>query len=175
MSGAMRFDVAQDWAWADQKFHIYQIEEILKHNAIHLIKFEIAPIDKDLKQATDLIVKASGGDIAVRIRRSAYTGIYRDLTIRSWRSSGTETELDKIKKGFCKWYLYAWADKFEVIKDWIFVDLDLLRLSGLINQYQTISNHDQKTGFIAIPSTELKNYKCIISEATKPYYPILNT
>ena len=45
--------------------------------------------------------------IACRIRR--LNCIYRDITFRAWRSSGSKTEFEKIRNGSGRYFLYAWA------------------------------------------------------------------
>jgi len=131
---------------------------------MHLLRIQIAPMADDLKRATDLVVTVEGGDIAVRIRRPSCS--YRDLTIRAWRRSGAKTEIDKIRKGFARWYLYAWSDGHYNLADWILVDLDNLRQSGLLNDERPIIyNPDRRTGFKAYTVKELAAQGCLVASS----------
>jgi hypothetical protein len=156
----MRSDVARDWKWADS--YLPAIHDILKENAAYLIDFEIAHVEADIKEATDMVIcLKNDAAIAVRMRRSHYK--YRDLTIRSWRESGTETELQKIKRGFVDFYLYGWTDEKFGILDWMLIDVESLRQSGWLETKPMIPNRDNKTGFIAISYQELRDTHCIIN------------
>lgn len=158
----MKNDVKKDWEWADT--FLPQIVDILKSNAIYILEIRIADSDKDTKEATDLVISVTGGDVAVRIRRGKYHK-YRDWTIRSVRDSGAKTELNKLRDGFAKWYLYLWTDS-ENIVDWILVDLERSRSSGLLfKDRRNISNGDG-TYFVAIPVNEIKRFNCLVSEYT---------
>lgn len=159
MSGVMK-SYLHDWYWADQ--YLPQIKVILALNAIHLLEIETASPDEDTKEATDIIVKVSGGKVAVRIRKPTPK---RDLTLRCWRASGVKTELQKIKEGFCRWYLYVWTNRKGKIQDYILVDLNKLRESKILNKsFTVINNFDGETGFIAIPYTDLEAAGCIVSK-----------
>jgi|GEM_PF-1830777 len=158
----MRSDVALDWEWADG--HMRAIANVLQQNAMHLLSVHVAPAQRDLKKATDIIVTIDGGDVAVRIRRAEYRGKYRDLTIRSWRRGGVKTELDKLKEGFCDWYLYGWSDGHGGLADWFLVDLNKLRESGLLEDAPFKSNHDSRTGFVYISDAKLRDRGCMVSE-----------
>ena len=92
----------QDFSW-QAKFYP-SIKKILMDNASKLIKIDIASSEQDMQRATDFIVMVNGGAVSVRIRRNIANS-YRDLTIRSKRPNGCETELQKIKKGFADFYL----------------------------------------------------------------------
>jgi hypothetical protein len=145
-------------AWSDQ--YVEQIISILKANSAHILQIEVASEDKDTHQATDMTIKIVGGDVAVRVRRNTK---FRDLTIRSSLSSGSKTELQKIQEGFADWYLYAWTVNGQ-ISEWILVNMDQLRRSGLIyrNRQQT-QNHDGKSSFVSIPIAELRLNNCIVA------------
>ena len=144
----------RDKQWSDSL--IDQVKSVLEKHAGKLLSIQVAPRDEDVKHATDLIIKVQGGDVAVRLRRDCR---YRDLTIRAKRDSNAPTELEKIKAGFAHWYFYGWTAHNKII-DWMLVDLDRLRRSGLLENRPLISNHDG-TFFIAIPRSELED--CIIA------------
>ena len=117
-AGELKPDVAEDWGWADQ--YIPDIKEILKTYAMHIVEFEVAPIDRDMTEGTDMVVRVSGGDVAVRIRRDDCR--FRDLTIRAWRKTGAKTEIDKIREGHIDFYLYCWTEQeYGLIGDYILV------------------------------------------------------
>lgn len=149
--------------WDFQQGYYGQVERILKQNAPHFVNVRIASKDQDMKQATDFIVIIEGGEIAVRIRRANVR--WRDLTIRS-RIGHAKTEIHKIREGFGRYYLYCWTDANNAICDWILVDLDLLRESGLLENRKEIPNKDGYTAFINIPAIELAANGCLIASAT---------
>lgn len=70
------------------------------------------PLKQDRVEATDLIVlNAERCRIAVRLRTSTYFDRYpNDLTIRSRRPNGSETELVKILSGWGDYFFYGFAD-----------------------------------------------------------------
>jgi len=156
----LRMDVQRDWGWSDS--YLPEIRRILAQNALALFTFKIASHEQDIKQATDMLISVSGQKaIAVRLRRAMYR--YRDLTIRSFRTSGAQTELEKIQSGYGDYYLYGWTVDYR-IPEWMLVDLHRLRLSGLLNTpRQTIRNTDARTAFVAIPYTQLRDYGCVIA------------
>lgn len=158
----MKSDVKLDWDWADG--HMRAIVDILRQNATKLLSINPASSERDLKKATDLVIRVNGGDIAVRIRRPAYRKRYRDLTLRAWRRSGVSTELEKIKHGFGDWYLYGWSDGRKGLDDWFLVDLHKLRSSGLLDNPRVIYNKDGSTGFIALSANVLRQNGCLVSE-----------
>lgn len=152
----MKFDI-------NEQLRKYEtpIKQVLNDNLMHFVKFYIASPEKDMKMATDIVIKVTGGDVALRIREDDCK--YRDFTIRSKSKYGGRTEITKLKEGFGRWYLYAWANKEAGFDDWLLVDLDILRESHLLNEdYKSIPNGDG-TEFIAIPQEDLKMYDCIIA------------
>lgn len=153
----MRSEVARDWEWANR--HLIDIINIIKQNSGHIISVRVAPLGQDMECATDLIVKAVGGDVCVRIRRPTE---HRDFTVRAERLSGAKTELGKIREGFGDWYLYAWTDMHEKLIDWIFIDLDCVRRKDLLDQGRPlIPNPGHYTKFIAISLEELGD--CVVA------------
>lgn len=102
----------------------------LKHIVADLV-IATAPDVEDMLRNTDLIVlKAEGQRIACRVRRHRYlTRFPFEITIRSERASGAETELAKIMKGFGDYMLYAFASQDEThLCAWRIIDLAKLRL-----------------------------------------------
>lgn len=153
----------RDRDWADS--YESQVLIILNTLISHLAMLSIATDENDKKFATDIEVKLKGGTIAVRLRRPYYD--HRDLTIRSSRSSGVETELAKIKAGFAYRYFYGWTNTHNIIEEWMLVDLDKVRAMGLLENREEIPNTDGKTAFIAISAGELQEAGCLIANNIK--------
>ena len=88
-----------------------------------------APIERDVSEATDLIVlRARDMTIGVRIRREGYNDIYpNQFTIRAARDSGAKTELRKIIEGWGDWLFYGHASGAQGIMPWMIIDLSMLR------------------------------------------------
>jgi len=157
----MRSDVKIDWDWADG--HIGAIVDVLKQNAMHLLSVHVASQKQDLKHATDLVISVVGGDVAVRIRRPQYRKCWRELTVRAWRKGDIPTELHKIRDGWADWYLYAWSDGNGGLLDWMLVDLDAMRKSGLLDNPKIQMNKDGRTGFCHFSVGTLKLNSCLVS------------
>lgn len=151
----------QDRQWADT--YNKQVMSIIKQQAIHFFDISSASTERDMKCATDFTLRFKGGDIAVRLRRPFKDK--RDLTIRSHRNSGAKTELAKIREGFGAWYFYGWIDRSDIISEWILVDLDKVRSSGLLDkERRPIPNTDGATFFIAISLEELCEAGCLVAQ-----------
>ena len=166
--GGMRLTSSTQWqndkGWADNYFT--SIRNVIYKVTCQIVKIEVAPDQEDKENATDYKITLETGNIACRVRRPSCK--YRDLTIRATRTSGSKTELEKIREGYARWYLYAWAKDGNTFDAWIFVDLDKLRESGLLEQkHGVISNPDGKTGFIALSLNDLFLNNCIIAEGLK--------
>lgn len=160
-----------DREWADACTS--QIVSILTPWMPYLAEIDIAPAEQDNKQATDYIISPKGSTIAARVRRPDCR--YRDLTIRSRRANGTETELAKLRKGYASRYFYAWTnDSFQIIA-WMLIDLDKLRDAGLLEKpWRETANKDPRTKrpdgtyFISIPIEALYGAKCMIANHKTP-------
>jgi hypothetical protein len=159
----------RDRNWGDS--YSRQVMDILKPLTPYCVDLSIAPVVEDNKHATDYVVTMAGGSIAVRVRRPWYE--YRDLTIRSRRDNGQKTELAKIKEGHAFRYFYGWTTDKNTISEWMLVDLDKLRASGLLERnWNERPNKDKQgksdgTWFIAIPFTVLEKAGCIIERQLK--------
>lgn len=141
---------------------IGQVCEILKQNAMHIIKIEIATPDEDMKRSTDLKATVTGGSVAVRTRRPYRT--FRDLTIRAHKN-GNKTEIHKLREGYGDWYLYAWENEFGILSEWILVDINKMRSSGLLYESRPIQpNKDGVTGFISYSIEELKRCGALVAK-----------
>ena len=150
-----------DKSWAD-KF-IPEIAKILTQNAGTFLGVSVASDQEDMERATDLVVTVIGGQVAVKIRRDGYKKKYRDWTIRSFRKTGSKTELQKLIEGFAQWYLYLWTDN-EIITDWILINMDKVRATNLLYIPRRPFSNNDGTYFIAISVPELKKHSCLVDE-----------
>lgn len=150
----------RDKAWADRYFP--EIERVIRQVAGQIISVRFASDDEDMKKATDYVVTVESGEIACRIRRFKPEWKPVDITIRAWRASGTETELAKLKRGFGRWMLYAWAKDDGQFESWVFIDLDKLRSSNLLDSDNTIANRDGQSGFLPVTLEALKRAGCVV-------------
>jgi len=159
----LNVEVKRDWRWADQFFD--SIKEILKQHFGNQIKVEIAPEELDLEKATDyVLLNMDDGFVACRVRKTEYHGRFADITIRSYRSSGSTTELEKLAQGFGDYYFYGWGDPptisyYEIIdlhkcRPLIKIRYELLKAGKL----REIPNLDKRTKFIAIKPESLNPY-----------------
>lgn len=86
-----------------------------------------APMELDLKEATDMMVfVARDMRIACRIRRAKYLKPYGwQFTIRSRMPSGHKTELQKLTEGWGDWMFYGFAadDNVPMLARWFVIDL----------------------------------------------------
>jgi hypothetical protein len=147
----------RNWDW--QLKHIEQIKEILRSQAMHIVKIDIASPENDMKYATDLEVHVTGGDIAVRIRRDIP---WRDLTIRA-KNGNARTEIHKLRDGYADWYLYAWTIN-DLVSDWMLIDLNVMRNKGCFDENRPIiMNKDSFTGFVKYSLQELKSYNAVVA------------
>lgn len=92
-----------------------------------------APLEHDMRQATDLIVlTARDMRIGCRVRRPGYVDRYPwDFTIRSTRDSGAKTEITKIIDGWGDWLVYAHAADTPIptLTRWFVLELNVFRAS----------------------------------------------
>lgn len=153
-------DFKRDWAW--QEGFLPEVQRILLANATYLFTVSIASWQQDVKQATDMTITTGGKPkaIGVRLRRAEYG--YRDMTVRANRVSGAKTELEKIQSGMGDAYLYGWTNGMH-ISEWMLIDLNRLRASGLLNAAPLRHNKDHQTSFIAISYRTLRQYGCVLN------------
>ena len=148
-----------DRKWADACTS--QVLEILRYLVRHLVVLSVAPTEEDNKRATDFIVRLIGGAVAVRLRRSNCQ--FRDFTIRALRDSGTKTELAKIREGYASRYFYGWLDETQTLAEWVLIDLDKVRKSGLLEKQRPFIPNGDGTYFISITLKELADADCLIA------------
>lgn len=170
--------------WPDRYF-----PEIKRVVAEDIILIEAASDFADQKHATDYIVtvQAEGftEGFSCRVRRSRFWGLERhqgkevcyDFTLRYSVPSGAKTELAKIREGLGRRYLFAWAkpEPDLAFRAWVFIDLDKLRASGLLENpregsvavkygsYLNIPPNEDGTNFAALPLTDLCEFGCLLS------------
>ena len=146
--------------WQFQENYTEAIKMITLENAVEFVSVRTGTEKEDKQQSTDFVVSLKDGtDMAVRIRRPSCD--FRDLTIRT-RNKGFKTEIHKLNEGYGSHYLYCWTGPDAKINEYILVNLDALRLSGLISgTYHEYDNKDG-TGFLSINIRKLKQARCLI-------------
>ena len=85
----------KNWDW--QLNLMDDIKEILRKQAMYIVDIQIANEEDDMKYSTDLKIKITAGDVAVRIRRDTS---FRDFTIRA-KNGNSKTEIHKLREGYC--------------------------------------------------------------------------
>lgn len=153
------------WNYEEQRnksdLYLESFKDILERNSLHFLNFEVSDEYKDTQEATDMVIKVKGGDVALRVREPNVH--FRDLTIRSRSRYGGKTEIDKLREGFGKWYLYGWGDGVGNVNEYILVDLDKVRSFKILDrQRKEIPNYDG-TKFINISISELIMTGCLIA------------
>lgn len=136
------------------------IKKIFIKNAHQFINFNEATKGEDLTQGFDCIINLESIKIALRIRH--YTCKYRDFTIR-WKNPNSiyQCEYEKIMEGKGDLYFYAWTNENDNINEYMIINLDLLRKSGIMNNEKPIKKNEDNTCFKVISIQELLKEKCI--------------
>ena len=146
--------------WEFQEKYIDVIRNILKDNAMYIVDVEVSTPEEDMKEATDLKIKITAGDVAVRIRRGICG--FRDFTVRGY-CDGNRTEIDKLQDGYGDWYLYAWENNTRNgIDEWVLINLNKAR-PLFYDKRKVKMNTDGRTGFLTYSINELVEYGCIVS------------
>jgi len=148
-----------DRAWADR--YTPQVKDILLENLRYIATFAPAPRNKDIACIGDFMIAIDTADILCRIRATAH----RDFTLRAWRRSKVDTEVQKIVEGAGRWYFYGWLERDGgAIAEWMIVDLNVLRTTDIIEtkMQSTIANKDAETAFIAIPRALLEHIGAVV-------------
>lgn len=141
--------------------YLAQVKRILSRNAIRFIGIEVAQDADDTQESTDMVISVNNGRVAVRVRRPSCA--FRDLTIRSRSFGGGTTELEKLRAGFGDWYLYCWTNSDSQISEWILVDINKMRSTGLLNKSKKDIPNGDGTFFVAFDKVELRMNHCLIS------------
>ena len=113
----------EDRRWSDQF-----IPEIKRLVGPHLLG--VSSFEQDTREAADLVVlRANLVTIACRVRRPGFADRYgNEFTIRSARTNGVTTELEKIVNGWGDWMFYGHSDISESGFDlWWLLDLSAWR------------------------------------------------
>ena len=112
-----------DRRWADSHFAAAERIAISVLVDIKKITIRKSSESEDRTQATDGVLQTDRGDIGMRFRRETD---FRDFTLRLSRPEGIKTEVEKVREGWPRWYLYGWTDR-ETIREWVFIDMDTFR------------------------------------------------
>lgn len=117
----------EDRDWADQFLHRQQalIAPILGKYMMRIADFHV-----DTQEAGDLTILRGPQNIGLRVRRPGYAARYglREFTLRSLRTSGMPTELEKIGQGKGGWFAYFHCDDDLVaLPAFCIIDLDSFR------------------------------------------------
>ncbi len=150
--------------WRSDQY-LDSFKDILERNSMHFLSMEISDEHKDTQEATDMVIKIEGGDVALRVREPSCS--YRDLTIRSRSRWGHKTEIHKLKEGFGDWYLYGWGDGISTVKEYVLVDLHRIRNFKLFDRSWPEKSNGDGTQFISMPLGALEMCGCIISKQLK--------
>jgi hypothetical protein len=123
----------------------------------------IANDEDDCKHATDYhIITVKGTSIGCRLRKGIkFFYDWHDVTFRASRPSGVQTELEKIKRGSPRWYLYGWVDTNDRITHWVFLDMDIFRNSGIIDNPDKVKTNFDQTTFNGYDVCTLYKNKCL--------------
>jgi hypothetical protein len=148
------------WDWSDN--YLNEVQQLLKLNAGHMMSISIASFDADAKRATD--IELVGADVAVRVRNGCLG--YRDFTVRSSAPYNQPSEWEKIQLGCTDFYLYGWTNHDGHLDEWMLVDCDKLRESGLLENAPERRNRDGST-FRYISLESLQRYGCIVNHDLK--------
>ena len=144
-----------------------EIKEIIYKYPKIFIDIVIATPIEDTQYATDFIIKTSNRNIAVRVRESDCR--YRDFTIRAKTKYDMKTEIDKLNEGYGDIYLYCWKGLSGGIKDYIILDINLLRTTSLLKEKRIIIMNSDGTGFINIKIDKLKEFGCLLINNIRGY------
>lgn len=141
------------------------LSQIITENIATIATVKAAAHVADKRTCTDFVVTTSSGNtIAARIRRPDVSAKFRDFTLRA-KAGGARTELEKIRDGYGDWFIYAWTGDRGAVIDWMLVDLNKMRSSGLLaTDRKVIDNTDGETGFVAFKRSELRAADCLAKE-----------
>ncbi len=162
----MKKNVKSDWDFARQ-FDAEAQTMAWRKLAPILMRVMETTAYRDLCQAADFRLEVGRKcDVATRIRRRDIT--YRDLTVRSRRESGVETEIHKLQ--MVDFYYYGWQHwNQDIIGDWMLIDVqNLLKEERLLQTAREISNGDG-TWFKAISYSALvaSDYQLVVAASLK--------
>jgi hypothetical protein len=149
----MKPPVKKDFDWQMQ--HVPKAQAILDMLPAKLFTTaKVAPREIDIHKNGDLVMLPFGGKlVAMRLRRPGYIQSYGlQITFRSSRDTGAETELPKIRRGLGDWFFYGHIERIneqEQLRRWIIIDLHAFRewlTDERINAAKLIDNRDGTYG-----------------------------
>jgi hypothetical protein len=141
---------------------------------------ETATFEQDTTKATDLVLKLSGGDIAVRVRNHKFgykkyswsDSIDKEPLAFDWSvrfvANGYKTEIHKLREGFAKWYFIGLANKDETdLFDYGLIDLNRCRINNIFRDelWQINPNSDGTAGGY-LRMRRVKEYGCLLWHKT---------
>src|SRR3990167_636534 len=162
-----------DIYWGHYEKYKKELENIIrKVVAFKLITIDIdrATEEQDMKQVTDLVVNVrldNKVDLAIRVRewKDWYSESYKDeVSIRARIPTGGKTEIDKIKDGWGRYYLYCWGDG-ENILNFIYFDIEKARNEGVFEEGYSVKLNGDGTSGMYIPIKRLEEADCIIARS----------
>jgi len=159
-------DQAADRRWADAFMPC--VRELLAPFLIRTSSFE-----EDTRRATDLVARSL--DVAVRVRRHGiFERFPRDVTFRSKRDNGVETELEKVLSGHGDWLFYGHqlAPGASEIGPWYLLDLAAFRKHYQRGYHSEETNNGDGTWFRAFDVRQLRRHPdALIGSHDQPQPP----
>ena len=152
-----------DVGWAFSERHMPAVRDAIGSIPTRIfLDVATAPVERDQHEATDLVLRVSGGDVAVRIRKRAALWDCPEWSVRVRSRGGHKTELDKLLGGFCRWYFFGYGDGHDGLFAWWLLDLDVVRSAGVLAEtWPRHTNHDGSVGMY-IPLSSLAALECIV-------------
>ena len=142
-----------------------QVVEILNQNVMHMVRIEEATEEQDTRQATDFVIRITGGTVAARVRRGKNTP-WRDLTIRSRSRHGGKTEIHKLSEGWGDYYIYCWERDGQIV-EYMLLDINKMNADGWFGDFGLWDgerdNHDG-TFFWCVSAGKLRERRYIIRD-----------
>ncbi len=170
----MKYDWHLDDAWAKTLYNALKVC-LADLRLGEISQYELVPSSdlQDQREGADGWLYMPDLSIAWRFRRGIVClEKYKDITIRSWRKTGAETEFAKIKSGLGDYFFYGCANTSQDgFAAWVLLDLKKARDGGLFNQeWRQQMNPDGETGFRFIPLREIVPY-LVRSHGLQRYLP----
>jgi hypothetical protein len=132
---------------------------LLVEHGVSLFEIEKASLEQDTKEGFDFWLTGTALKIPVRIRKPDCR--WRDFTIRWKAQYGGKTEIDKLSEGAGDVYFYAWTEhdtenKKEEIKEWVLIDLHLLRRNFNISRTNRVLSERVRSNGDGTYHTQIK-------------------
>lgn len=137
-----------------------EIEPAIRSIAGRIVDIRLATESEDQKEATDVVLTCTAGQIGLRVRRLEKVLEWWDITFRLSRASGVETELSKIENGKSKWFMYVAVDEkrpkgSQMVLWWVY-DLDKFRDMRLWEGCRERINLDRRSSFVGVPISKMR-------------------